>query len=531
MDHDFIIVGAGSAGCVLANRLSANPKNRVLLLEAGPEDTNPWIHIPLGYGKNVHNKAVNWCFQSEPEKQCYGQSFMLPRGRVIGGSSSINGMVYVRGQPRDYDIWAQMGCIGWSYEDVLPYFRKSENNERGGSNIHGVGGPLDVTDIKEQGEVCEAIIKAGLQIGLAYNDDINSGNQDGIGPHQATIRRGRRASTGQAFLKPVRRRANLQVQAKATACRITFEGKRATGVQFLVDNKTTIAKAIRKVILCGGSFNSPHLLELSGIGDPSRLNNLGIPVVHELPGVGSNLQDHFVVRMRWRIKNAVTLNEKTRGLRAFGEGLKYIFGRRGALTMATLPIGAFIRSRPDLDTPDIQLQIFPGSYASVEDRHLDNEPGVTIGVTLLHVEGRGHVHAKSANPTTPPTIWHNLLSTQTDRRTIVAGMWIARRLMEAEGVYPYVAFETTPGPEALDNDAFLEYARRTGASNWHPAGTCKMGVDPHGVNGAVVDPRLSVHGVQGLNVVAASIMPNVVSGNTNAPTIMIAEKAADIILT
>lgn len=526
MEFDYIIVGAGSAGCVLANRLTTDPKMNVLLLEAGPEEHNPWIHVPLGYGKNVNNPAVNWCFQSEPEAELYGQSYMLPRGKVIGGSSSINGMVYVRGQPQDYDTWAQMGCSGWSYEDVLPYFKKSENNERGASEIHGVGGPLDVSDIEEQGVLCDAIVKAGVEIGLPYNEDINSGNQEGIGPHQATIRRGRRASTGQAYLKPARRRMNLRVEPNATACRIVLEGKRATGVEYLSAGGSQVAVAGREVILCGGAFNSPQLLELSGIGDPERLSDLGITVAHELRGVGANLQDHFVVRMRWRIKNTVTLNEKVRGLRAVGEGLKYLFGRTGALTMATLPIGAFIRSRPELETPDIQFQIFPGSYDSIEARKLDNQPGVTIGVTLLHVEGRGHVHARSSDPKAPPAIWHNMLSTETDRRTAVAGMWAARRLMAAEAVRSYVAFETTPGNGAQDDDAFLEYARQVGASNWHPAGTCKMGIDPM----AVVDPTLSVYGMEGLRVVDASVMPNVISGNTNAPTIMIAEKAADMIL-
>ena len=526
MDYDFIIIGAGSAGCVLANRLSADPSRKVLLLEAGPEDRNPWIHIPLGYGKNVSNPSVNWCFQSEPENELYGQSYMLPRGKVIGGSSSINGMVYVRGQKEDYNIWAQMGCTGWSYDDVLPYFRKAENNERGESDVHGAGGLLDVSDIKEQGTICDAMVRAGMEIGLPYNDDINSGEQEGIGPHQATIRNGRRASTAQAYLKPARQRPNLHIQPNATAYKVMFIGKKAVGVAYLKGNTPAEAQATCDVILCGGAFNSPQLLELSGVGEPARLSELGIPVTHELPGVGANLQDHFVVRMRWRIQNTITLNEKTKGLRAVGEGLKYLFGRKGALTMATLPIGAFVRTRPELNTPNVQFQIFPGSYAAIEDRKLDKDPGVTIGVTLLHVEGRGHVHAKSTDPKEAPSIWHNMLSTEIDRQSIVAGMWMARRMMEAEAVRPYVAFEKTPGPEADDDEAFLEHARQFGASNWHPAGTCKMGIDPL----AVVDPSLRVHGTENLRVVDASIMPNVISGNTNAPTIMIAEKAADMIL-
>ncbi len=526
MNYDFIIIGAGSAGCVLANRLSADPSRKVLLLEAGPEDRNPWIHIPLGYGKNVNNPSVNWCFQSEPENELYGQSYMLPRGKVIGGSSSINGMVYVRGQKEDYNIWAQMGCTGWSYDDVLPYFRKAENNERGESDVHGAGGLLDVSNIKEQGTICDAMVRAGMEIGLPYNDDINSGEQEGIGPHQATIRNGRRASTAQAYLKPARQRPNLHVQPNATAYKVMFIGKKAVGVAYLKGNTPAEAQATCDVILCGGAFNSPQLLELSGVGEPARLSELGIPVTHELPGVGANLQDHFVVRMRWRIQNTITLNEKTKGLRAVGEGLKYLFGRKGALTMATLPIGAFVRTRPELNTPNVQFQIFPGSYAAIEDRKLDKDPGVTIGVTLLHVEGRGHVHAKSTDPKEAPSIWHNMLSTEIDRQSIVAGMWMARRMMETEAVRPYVAFEKTPGPEADDDEAFLEHARQFGASNWHPAGTCKMGIDPL----AVVDPSLRVHGTENLRVVDASIMPNVISGNTNAPTIMIAEKAADMIL-
>ena len=526
MDYDFIIIGAGSAGCVLANRLSADPSRKVLLLEAGPEDRNPWIHIPLGYGKNVNNPSVNWCFQSEPENELYGQSYMLPRGKVIGGSSSINGMVYVRGQKEDYNIWAQMGCTGWSYDDVLPYFRKAENNERGESDVHGAGGLLDVSDIKEQGTICDAMVRAGMEIGLPYNDDINSGEQEGIGPHQATIRNGRRASTAQAYLKPARQRPNLHIQPNATAYKVMFIGKKAVGVAYLKGNTPAEAQATCDVILCGGAFNSPQLLELSGVGEPARLSELGIPVTHELPGVGANLQDHFVVRMRWRIQNTITLNEKTKGLRAVGEGLKYLFGRKGALTMATLPIGAFVRTRSELNTPNVQFQIFPGSYAAIEDRKLDKDPGVTIGVTLLHVEGRGHVHAKSTDPKEAPSIWHNMLSTEIDRQSIVAGMWMARRMMETEAVRPYVAFEKTPGPEADDDEAFLEHARQFGASNWHPAGTCKMGIDPL----AVVDPSLRVHGTENLRVVDASIMPNVISGNTNAPTIMIAEKAADMIL-
>ena len=525
-NYDYIIVGAGSAGCVLANRLSADPNNNVLLLEAGPEDRNFWIHIPLGYGKNVNNPNVNWCLESEPEEYLYGQRYFLPRGKVLGGSSSINGMVYVRGQAEDYDQWAQMGCRGWSYDEVLPYFRKSENNQRGESDYHGVGGPLDVTDVAEKTLIYDAIVSAGQEIGIPYNEDINGRIQEGIGYHQATIRNGKRCSSAIAYLKPAKKRPNLLIKAEAHAKNVIFKGKRAVGVAYDCKGTPQEAHAKKSVILSGGAFASPQLLELSGVGQPDRLKALGIKITHELPGVGENLQDHFVVRMRWRIKNAETLNERVRGLRGLREGFKYYLQRKGALTLPTLPVGAFVRTRPELATPDVQFQIFPGSYKAIEDRKLDKEPGVTNGVTMLRLEGRGHVHAKSADPNAQPGIWHNMLATENDRHTTIAGMWMARRMMETPAMQQFMDFELTPGGQAQDDDAFLEYARRTGASNWHPAGTCKMGTDPM----AVVDPSLKVHGLEGLRVVDASIMPNVVCGNTNAPTIMIAEKAADMIL-
>jgi choline dehydrogenase len=525
-EFDFIIIGAGSAGCVLANRLSADPRNRVLLLEAGPEDRNLWIHIPLGYGKNVSNRAVNWCFESEPESGLEGKRYMLPRGKVLGGSSSINGMVYVRGQVEDYDTWAQMGCRGWSYDELLPYFRRSENNVRGASEIHGVGGPLDVSDVGERSVVCDAMIEAGQAIGIPYNDDINARVQEGIGYHQATTRNGRRCSTAVGYLHPVRNRSNLAVRANALVHRIEFEGKRASAVRYERKGVIATARANRAVVLCGGAFSSPQILELSGVGDQERLRSLGIEVVHHLPGVGENLQDHLVVHMRWRIRNAATFNDRTHGLTALREGLNYLLRRKGILTMPTLPIGAFVRTRPELVAPDVQLQVFPGTYKAVEDRVLDREPGVTIGVTLLLLQSRCKVHAKSTDPHDEPSIWHNLLSNEEDGRTAVEGMRIARRLMEAAPMDHYRDFERTPGTEAQSDEALMDYVRDQARSNWHPASTCKMGIDPM----AVVDPGLKVHGMEGLYVVDASVMPNVVCGNTNAPTIMIAEKASDMIL-
>jgi choline dehydrogenase len=523
---DYIIVGAGSAGCVLANRLSADPANRVLLLEAGPEDKNFWIHVPLGYGKNINNPAVNWCLESEPEDYNFGQKYFLPRGKVLGGSSSINGMVYVRGQVEDFDNWAQMGCRGWSYDDVLPYFRKSEDNARGESELHGVGGPLSVSDIREKSAILEAMIAAGIEAGIPYNEDFNGRVQEGIGYHQATIRNGKRCSTAVAYLNPARGRPNLDVRPEATVKRVLFEGKKAVGVEYLQRGVDREALAGRAVILSGGAFASPQILELSGVGAAQRLRELGVPVVHDLPGVGENLQDHYVVRMRWRTRNALTFNERVRGWRGLREGIDYFVRKRGVLTMPTLPIGAFVRTRRELASPDMQFQIMPGTYTSVEDRKLDAEPGVTIGVTMLRLEGRGTVHAKSLDFRAQPSIRHNMLATQSDRQTIVAGMWMARAMMETKAFAPHYDYEMTPGKDHDDDAAFLDYARREGASNWHPAGTCKMGVDPM----AVVDPGLKVHGMDGLYVVDASVMPNVICGNTNAPTIMIAEKAADMIL-
>ena len=335
MEYDYIVIGAGSAGCVMANRLSADPGNRVLLLEAGPEDKNFWIHVPIGYGKSVVNSDVNWCLESEPEEYNFGQKYFLPRGKVLGGSSSINGMVYVRGQVQDFDTWAQMGCRGWSYEEVLPYFRKAEDNERGESEIHGVGGPLSVSDVNEKADICEAMIAAGVEAGIPYNEDTNGRVQEGIGYHQATIRNGKRCSTAVAYLNPARSRPNLPIQPEATVKRVVFEGKKAVGVEFDQRGQDREARAAAGVVLSGGAFASPQILELSGVGDPDRLRDLGIHVVHALPGVGENLQDHYCVRRRWRTKGAITFNDRVRGLRAIPEVINYLSRKSGVFSSPT----------------------------------------------------------------------------------------------------------------------------------------------------------------------------------------------------
>jgi choline dehydrogenase len=526
VDCDYIIVGGGSAGCVLANRLSSDARNRVLLLEAGPEDRNLWIHIPFGFGKNVNNSAVNWCFRGEPDPARGNRPYLLPRGRVLGGSSSINGMVYIRGQVEDFDTWAQLGNRGWSFDDVLPCFRRMEDNSRGPGEERGVGGPLAVSDLSHRIGLCDALIEAGIQVGIPRNDDLNGRVQEGIGYHQATIRNGRRCSAAVAYLQPARTRPNLRVVTHALASRILFEGRRAVGVAWSRRGAAHEARAGRAVILCGGAFGSPQLLELSGVGAPEVLQRAGIPVVHALPGVGHDLQDHQIVRMRWRIRKPVTYNDEVHGWRGAISLLRYVVFRKGILTMPTLPISGFVRTRPELASPDVQFQVFPGSYADIEARVLDREPGVTMGVTLLRPESRGFVHVRSSDPAMQPAIMHNLLSTEGDRQAMLRAMRLCRRLMAAPAMTALTGAELAPFVGRDNDQALLETACHTVQSNWHPAGSCRMGNDPL----AVVDARLRVHGLEGLRVADASIMPTVVSGNTNAATIMIGEKAADMIL-
>jgi choline dehydrogenase len=529
MDYDFIIVGAGSAGCVLANRLSADPKNKVLLLEAGPEDKNFWIHVPLGFGKTLTNPNVNWRFESEPEIHAAGKNDYLPRGKVLGGSSSINGMVYMRGQRQDYDHWGQLGCRGWSYEDVLPYFRKAESNARGADEFHGGDGPLQVSDLPDVTPIVRAFLAAGQEVGLPLNPDFNGAEQEGIGLTQVTISKGLRNSVAQAYLKPARSRPNLHVETQAHAHRVMFEGSKAVGIVYDINGLVKESKASREVILSGGAYGSPHLLQRSGIGDPVRLKAVGIDVQHALPAVGAAMQDHQIFRMRWRLKGKLgTFNERVHGLRALAEGARYFINKTGVLTNPTNPVNAFFRSRPELASPDIQLQFFPGSYRSIRDRTLDKEPGVTLGPTLLRLESRGSVHAKSADPHADPAIHTNVLGTEADRETTIRAMRFTRSLMETAAMRPHYDHEIGPGTDAQTDDELLAYAREIGGSNWHPASTCKMGVDSD--PGAVVDTALRVRGIQNLRVVDASVMPTVVSGNTNAPTIMIAEKAADLML-
>lgn len=523
--YDYVIVGAGSAGCVMANRLSEDPKTNVLLLEAGGKDGNIWIKIPAGFTKTMDMPGVNWLFDSEPEESSGNRPIPIPRGRVLGGSSSINGMLYVRGQHRDYDGWAQLGNRGWSYDDVLPYFKKAENREGDASEYHGVGGPLNVADLRESHELLDAVIDAAETAGYPRNPDYNGATQDGFGYYQVTQKGGRRFSAADAYLHAVRGRPNLTVQTDAHTKRILFDGRRAVGVAYDRNGSEHEAKAEREVILCAGAVQSPQLLELSGVGPAELLREHGIEVVQELPGVGENYQDHYVTRMATRINRPFTLNETTRGLSLVGGVLKYAVARQGDLTFPAGIVFGFVRTRPELESPDVQYHIAHASYKDSKKRIFDREPGLTISPCQLRPESRGTIHIGSGDPYAAPLIRPRFLTTKTDQDTLVAGMRIARQLTASDPLAGYCVAEVRPGLDCESDDELLDYARHNGGTIYHPIGTCKMGSDPM----AVVNDKLQVHGVERIRVVDASIMPTLTSGNTHAPTVMIAEKAADMI--
>jgi len=531
-EYDYIVVGAGSAGCVLANRLTEDGSATVLLLEAGGKDSSPWIHIPVGYAKTLKDPKVNWLFETEVDPTSGDRPHVWPRGKVLGGSSSINGLLYVRGQVADYDNWAQSGCTGWSHADVLPYFKRAEGNERLKDDHHGTDGPLTVSDITDHHPVSDAVIAAGMEAGLPFNDDCNGASQDGISYFQLTVKNGRRWSAAMAYLHPAMDRANLTVKTGAQAEQVVIEAGRAVGIRFRTGGGSVVARARREVILSGGAVNSPQLLELSGIGDPEVLRAAGIEVRVALPGVGTNLQDHYVVSMPYRLHNCVSVNELSRGLRLIREAARYAVSRKGLLTMSAAHIQAYVRTRPGLDGPDVQFHILPASvdiekFTTKQIWELEKLPGLTFAACQLRPESRGTIHVNSADPFAAPAIRPNYLADRLDQETIVAGLRWGRVIAGQPALAPYMGDELMPGAAVTSDADLLAYAQQAGTTIYHPVGTCAMGRadDPR----AVVDTELRVRGVDGLRVVDASVMPRLVSGNTNAPTIMIAEKASDLI--
>jgi choline dehydrogenase len=523
---DFIIVGAGSAGCVLANRLTASGRHRVLLLEAGPDNSHPWLRIPLGYGKLFTDRRFNWLYTTEPQPECHGRNVIAPRGKVLGGSSSINGLIYIRGQAEDFDHWRQLGNTGWGADDVLPYFRKAEDNERGADALHGAGGPLGVSDLRDRHPLAAAYVEAAQQCGYPRNDDFNGAQQEGAGFYQTTTRGGVRSSTAVAYLAPAHRRNNLEVVPEALATRILFDGRRAVGVEYMVGGEKRTARANVEVIVSSGAFNSPQLLQLSGLGPAALLQSFGIPVIADMPGVGDNLNDHYFARLILRCREPLSLNDAVRQWhRGAAAVFRYALFRRGYFAIPALSAGCFLRALPSSATPDVQCSLALYSVQNIGEA-LHPFSAVTGVCTLLRPESRGWVRIKSANPADAPGIHPNYLAAQRDRDTMVEGMKALRRIVQQPAMAQHIVEEAEPGPACASDDEILEYVRRRGSTVYHPVSTCRMGQDDK----AVVDERLRVRGFERLRVIDASIMPMVVSGNTNAATIMIAEKGADMVL-
>ena len=525
--YDYIVIGAGSAGAVVAHRLSADPRRSVLLLEAGAAD-NPWTRIPAGTARLITNPAANWLYAAEPEPATNGRAIPVPRGKLLGGSSAINGMAFVRGQAQDFDTWAQLGNRGWSYADVLPFFKRMERYDEGDDAFRGRDGPLRVTNPPPTAPLLAALIEAAGQCGIAHNPDYNGAVQDGIAMSQATIARGRRMSTARCYLDPARRRPNLRIATGALAQTLLFDGARCTGVRYRAADAEHQATAGRETIICGGTINSPQLLELSGIGQPERLRALGIALRQALPGVGENLRDHYAPRTRWAIDTkGASFNDLRGGFGLVGQALRYALGQPSLLGMVAAPLRAFVRSREGLEAPDVLLGWVPMlTEPGPRGPRLSAQSGMTCYAHPMRPESRGSIHITAADPARAPAIAFNFLSAPIDAEITARAVRIARAVMAAPAMAPFRLRELAPGPDAVTDDAILAWVRGAAETTYHPVGTCKMGVDPL----AVVDPRLRVHGIAGLRVADASIMPSLTSGNTNAPAIMIGEKAAAMVL-
>lgn len=527
---DYVIIGAGSAGCVLASRLSEDPNTSVCVLEAGPSDWHPYIHLPAGFIKTFHMKSINWAYQQEVGPYTGGRSIYAPRGKTLGGSSSINGHIYNRGQRMDFDTWAQMGNRGWGYADVLPYFKRLEKRVGEGDNtFRGRDGNLTVTTMDWRDPLCEAFMEGAVSLGIPRNPDYNGKIQEGVSYCQRTIDKGLRVSGSTAFLKPAMKRPNVHVQTHAHATEIIFEGKRAVGVRYTKGGKggTPVeVRANKEVILSGGTYNSPQLLQLSGIGSPDLLGAHGIQVRHALP-VGEGLQDHYAPRTVARVKDIKTINELRRGFSLWIEALKWATARRGLLSLSPTMVYCFWHSGESADSSDLQLTFTPASYQEGVQGQLEDEPGMTVASWQQRPESRGYVRIRSSDPFAPPIIQTNYLDAELDRRVIVGGMKLARRLLKSAPLSPYYAYEDFPGPNINTDDEFLAAATERGTTTFHPGCTCRMG--PADSTWAVVDDQLRVHGLEGLRVIDASVMPRMISANLNASTMMIADRASDLI--